>query len=144
MMKNSRYIETDRQWNGSVGDSRTFIALCLTTLFLLAATESFAKSVSFTWTANPEPVEGYKLHYKKAGTASSIYDGTGAVEGASPINVGKQTTYTVTGLDDNTTYYFTLTAYNGTEESSYSTVITVPSATSTTTFTPQIIKITIP
>jgi PKD repeat protein len=86
---------------------------------------AFAKDYSFTWSANPEPVEGYKLYYKIDGAAVPPFDGTGASAGPSPINVGKQTAFTITGLDDNTTYYFALTAYNGTEESEFSEIISV-------------------
>lgn len=84
-----------------------------------------AKEFSFSWSANPEPVEGYKLYYKIDGSASPPFNGTGALEGPSPINVGKQTAFTINGLMDNTTYYFALTAYNGYEESDFSTIVSV-------------------
>ena len=96
------------------------IAFCLTIICLFTTTETFAKDYSFTWSANPEPVEGYKLYYKKGGDPVAPFDGTGAIQGPSPITIGKQTTFTITGLEDNTTYYFALTAFNGSEESGYS------------------------
>ena len=120
------------------------LALCLVGLGLLAAAPAMAKNYTFTWTANPEPVEGYKLYYKKDGAAAPPFDGTGATAGAAPINVGKVTTYTITGLDDNATYHFALTAYSGSEESGYSAIVTVnPTAASpaTTAPAPQLLQI---
>ena len=118
------------------------LALCLVGFGLLAAAPAFAKDYTFSWTANPEPVEGYKLYYKKDGAAAPPFDGTGATAGAAPIDVGKVTTYTITGLDDNATYHFALTAYSGSEESGYSAIVTVnPAAASTTAPAPQLLQI---
>ena len=62
--------------------------------------------------------------------------------GVDVIDVGKVTTYTVTGLDDNATYHFALTAYSGSEESGYSAIVTVkPAAASTTAPAPQLLQI---
>lgn len=80
---------------------------------------------SFSWSANPEPVDGYKLYYKKGGSAGPPFDGVDADNGSSPIFTDKVTAYTVDGLDDNTTYHFALTAFVGQEESDYTDVITV-------------------
>lgn len=120
------------------------LALCLVGLGLPAAAPAMAKDYTFTWTANPEPVEGYKLYYKKDGVAAPPFDGTGATAGAAPINVGKVTTYTITGLEDNATYHFALTAYSGSEESGYSTVVTVnAAAASTSALAPQLLQINV-
>ncbi len=89
------------------------------------ATFAHAKDYTFSWTANPEPVTGYKLYYKKGGTAAPPFNGTDSPLGPSPITVGKKTTFTITGLQDNTTYHFALTAYEGTNESEFSQVLTV-------------------
>ena len=84
------------------------------------------------------------LYYKKDGAAAPPFDGTGATAGAAPIDVGKVTTYTVTGLDDNATYHFALTAYSGSEESGYSAIVTVnPAAASTTAPAPQLLQINV-
>lgn len=48
-----------------------------------------------------------------------------ASEGTSPIILGKVTSFTITGLEDNTTYHFALTAFNENDESDYTDVITV-------------------
>ena len=118
------------------------LAFCLVGFGLLVAAPAFAKDYTFTWSANPEPVEGYKLYYKKDGAAAPPFDGTGATAGAAPIDVGKVTTYTITGLDDNATYHFALTAYSGSEESGYSAIVTVnPAAASPTTPAPQLLQI---
>ena len=118
------------------------LALCLVGLGLLTAAPAFAKDYTFTWTANTEPVEGYKLYYKKDGAAAPPFDGTDATAGAAPIDVGKVTTYTVTGLDDNATYHFALTAYSGSEESGYSAIVTVnPAAAVTPSAAPQLLQI---
>lgn len=138
MMKNSILTLSNWRRDRFITHSRIFIALFLTTLCLLAATESSAKSYSFAWSANPEPVTGYKLYYKKGDMAVQNFVGTGTIEGASMIDVGKKTTYTISGLDDNATYHFALTAYNGMDESGYSEII---SATSAASQPPQIFNI---
>ena len=132
----------DRPQATTLRRASLLLALCLVGFGLLTAAPAFAKDYTFTWTANPEPVEGYKLYYKKDGAAAPPFDGTGATAGAAPIDVGKVTTYTVTGLDDNATYHFALTAYSGSEESGYSAIVTVnPAAASPTAPAPQLLQI---
>ena len=101
---------------------RQFILVISFLLFTVGQVE--AKSYTFTWSPNPEPVSGYRLHYKINGVAGN-FDGVGATEGDSPVDVGKVTTYTLTFPDDNVAYHFGLTAYNETEESGYSDVVTI-------------------
>jgi chitodextrinase len=113
------------------------IAFCIAMACLFATTDTFAKDYSFTWSANPEPVEGYKLYYKKGGTPGAPFDGADATQGPSPITIGNQTTFTISGLDENATYYFALTAFNSTEESGFSNIVAVNvSSTDTTSPTP--------
>jgi len=58
--------------------------------------------VTLQWDSNIEPfLAGYRIYY---GTASGTYE--------TSIDVGDTTLCTVKGLDFNTTYYFTATAYN--------------------------------
>jgi hypothetical protein len=71
-----------------------------------SATHSFTveegAEVSLIWDANSEPdLAGYRLHY---GIASGDY--------SSVVDVGNQTTYTITGLDPAETYYIAATAYS--------------------------------
>jgi len=64
--------------------------------------ETATKSVSLVWDENTEPdVEGYKIYY---GLSSRNYD--------TSVDVGNQTTCTLTDLDADTTYYIAATAYN--------------------------------
>ena len=81
-------------------------------------------SVTLSWDAHPSFTTGwgYKVYYD---TDSSLppYEGTGLNEGDSPIDVGNQTTYTLTDLDPSKDYYFAVTAYdNEGHESWYSNV----------------------
>jgi len=97
------------------------------TLFSLVFFSSIAqgRDVTFSWTANTGGVDGYKLYYKTGVTGGSPYDGTGAIEGNSPVETGNVTIFTLRGLSDSETYHFVLTAFSGDEESDYSTEITV-------------------
>ena len=61
-----------------------------------------AAQVTFQWDENTEPdLDGYILY---GGTSSGIYSFS--------VDVGNQTTYTLTGLEEGQTYYFALTAYD--------------------------------
>ena len=62
----------------------------------------FAAQIKLAWDPNSEAdLAGYKVYY---GTASRVY--------GTPINVGKVTTYTVTGLTQGQTYYLAVTAFD--------------------------------
>ena len=90
------------------------------TLFLFSvASVSHAKNVTLTWDPSQEAeVAGYKVYY---GTKSSTYTGSEFVEGPSPIDIGIATNASFVGLDDTTSHYFAVTAYNSKgEESAYS------------------------
>lgn len=90
------------------------------------ATFSFAKDYTFSWFRANQLV-GYKLYYKKGGEPAPPFDGVDADEGESPIELGDITSFTITGLEKNTTYHFALTAYNDSLESDFANVITVQS-----------------
>ena len=68
-------------------------------------------SISLAWDPNTESdLAGYKVHY---GTASRVY--------SQSINVGKVTTYTLSGLTKGNTYFLVATAYDtSNNESGYS------------------------
>lgn len=80
------------------------------------------QTIALSWNAHPSFTTGwgYKVYYD---TDSSLppYEGTGLNEGDAPIDVGDQTTYTLTGLDPSKDYYVAVTAYdNEGHESWYS------------------------
>ncbi len=87
--------------------SRTVLAILL---FFAFTASGLAADVTIAWDANTESnLAGYKVYY---GTASGVYD--------TPIVLGNQTTYTITGLPAGT-YYIAVTALNSSGlESGYS------------------------
>lgn len=93
-----------------------FACLCIFTLALVLgyAQSSSAGQVTLEWGASSGPgVAGYKVYY---GTQSRTYPNV--------FDVGNTTRYTVTGLQEGTTYYFAVTAYNLSRlESAYSTEV---------------------
>ncbi len=97
--------------------------VCLS--ILVVPIQSHARDASFTWTANPEPLIGYKLYYKTGTDSGEPYDGTDLNAEGSPILLGNVTMTTLTGLSPNKTYQFALTAYNEAEESGYSIIVPV-------------------
>ncbi len=74
----------------------------------------FCRDIPLAWNSNPDPdIAGYRVYY---GLSSRRYTDS--------IDVGFETTFTLSGLDGKKTYYFAVTAYN-TEglESDYSAEI---------------------
>src|SRR2546427_1322742 len=79
-----------------------FVACVLTVLCSLAPALSSAAQVALAWDANTDPdLAGYKLYY-------SISSGSYQLS----VDVGNQTSYTLSGLLDGRIYYFAATAYN--------------------------------
>ncbi len=103
-----------------------FLILAMCCLFLGASAfhpsaKAEAASVTLGWDA-AAGVSGYKLH---RGTASGSY--------TTSVNVGNQTSYTLSDLTSGTTYYFAVTAYDSSqEESSYSNEVSYASGGSCT------------
>jgi parallel beta-helix repeat protein len=82
-------------------------------------------SVSLSWQPLPifETGWGYKVYYDNDSFIPP-FEGMGLTEGDSPINVGDQTTFTLSGLDSKKDYYITVTAYdNEGRESWYSNIL---------------------
>lgn len=66
--------------------------------------------VTLQWTAVPEPdVQGYMIYY---GDRPGQYFGTDIPQGISPIDAGKATSITLTGLTNGKLYYFAVSAYD--------------------------------
>jgi uncharacterized protein YjbI with pentapeptide repeats len=106
-----------------IGRYRTHLLSSLSFLIfavylLCLAGNAHAVDASFSWVANPESVDGYRIYYK-SGTSGAPYNGTGATEGPSPVTTGNVTNFTLHGLSESETYYFTITAYIGSVESGY-------------------------
>jgi hypothetical protein len=84
--------------------------LTLTLILGLFATPAHSADVTLAWDPNSEPdLAGYRVYYK-TGYSGAPYDGTGAIEGDSPIDVGNVTEFTVHGLTNGVTYFFVVTA----------------------------------
>ena len=70
-------------------------------ILICSFNQAMAADVSLAWDPSVSPnISGYKVY---VGNASRIY--------GTPITIGNQTTYTVTGLS-NGTYYFAVTAFD--------------------------------
>jgi len=81
---------------------RSILFLISILLCALLIQHADAASVTLAWNPNSEPdLAGYRVYY---GKASRSYE--------SVIDVGSQTTYTISGLEDGKTYYFAVKAYN--------------------------------
>lgn len=87
------------------------LLLSMLLLFLLIG-QSQAKDITLAWDKNPEmDVVGYKVYYKAESSAMPL-NGWGATEGDSPIVLGNLTSAKLSGLMDNQTYYFAVSAFN--------------------------------
>ena len=92
------------------------LSLLACLLFLICigpgSTQGLAAQVTLGWDANTDPaVAGYKLYY---GTASRAY--------GTPVDVGKVTQYTLSGIEEGKNCYFAVTAYDtNRNESAFST-----------------------
>jgi hypothetical protein len=69
--------------------------------------------VTLTWRkVNDLDVKGYLVFY---GSSPHNYLGTGAAQGASPIDAGSSTTLEIDGLENGSLYYFAVAAYDTSE-----------------------------
>lgn len=114
--------------NSSLRELFTHFLLAGLALFLFSG-NLFAASANLAWDASTSSgVGGYKVSY---GTSSGNY--------ATTIDAGNKTTYAVSGLQEDTKYYFAVKAYDSTKttESVYSneTNLTVPVTAATTALT---------
>jgi hypothetical protein len=106
-----------------------FLTICIS-LSHSSAQISFAASINLVWNANGESdLKGYKIYYR---TSSGSY--------GDPLDVGKVTSFELSGLVEGVTYYIALTAYDTSFNESdkceeASGVATEPTNTSTSTTT---------
>lgn len=104
---------------------KLFHIVILTFLFIVNSISiSFSQDVTLSWDPSPTSgVAGYKVYYKQ-GDMNYPFNGTGANEGPSPVDVGDVLSTTLTNLPDGETYFFTVTAYVDTsQESSFSNIV---------------------
>ena len=101
-----------------ISEKRIFVTIFVFFSFFIFISTSHALDVSFTWKANTDTVDGYKLYYKTE-VGGPPYNGTGALEGSSPVATGEITSFTLHNLSTTENYYFVLTATNGELESYY-------------------------
>jgi len=114
--------------NGGLKLSRLLLtAICTGVISLAVQGACFAASVAIQWDPNTEAdLAGYNVYYK-ADSPALPFNGTGAVEGVSPVNVHSQTSAIISGLNPGHTYYFAVTAYNASGlESAYSNIVSIP------------------
>ncbi|MCD6188562.1 MAG: fibronectin type III domain-containing protein [Desulfuromusa sp.] len=91
--------------------------------FLILVNSAFCQDITLSWDPSPTPeVAGYKIYYQQD-NANYPFDGTGAAEGNSPVDVGDTLSATLTELGDEVVYFFTVTAYSDDSESSYSNIV---------------------
>jgi len=82
--------------------SLSTVFLVFSIVFLIQIPNAFPTQVTVGWDENPETnIAGYKLYY---GTSSGNYTNT--------VDVGFQTQYTLTNLQEGVTYFFAVAAYN--------------------------------
>ena len=105
-----------------------FLNLFVLSTLLLSANIAYCFDRSFAWDKNTEQdIAGYYIYYKN-GSSGAPYNGTGAVEGNSPIKIPiailsdpENPEYTIHGLSGTGTFYFAATAYDiDDNESGYS------------------------
>jgi hypothetical protein len=110
--------------NGRYFVGRAFLLLVVAILMILVGrTACLASTVVLEWEAGTG-VAGYKVHYQ-ADSSTQPFHGIGADQGPSPIDTHEQTTATISGLDPTKSYYFAVTAYNGSGESAYSNIVAI-------------------
>ena len=112
---------------GHFGSRLFVVTMFLSAIILAGQATCFATNVSLQWDPETDPnVTGYKVYYQ-ADSSTQPLNGTGATNGASPVDVQNLTSATISGLDPNHAYYFAVTAYNASGvESPYSNLVAIP------------------
>jgi beta-galactosidase len=103
----------------SILSGLTIPSLFLVFILLFSPNIAHGYDPAFAWDANTEPdIAGYYIYYK-TGVSGAPYNGQGANEGNSPIQIPlaslgdpNNPQYSIHGLSDNKTYFFVITAYD--------------------------------
>ena len=110
--------------------------------FLVSTSLSYSAEVTLAWDANTESdLAAYNVYYK-TGSSGEPYDGTGIDQGDSGINIlldnltiPDNPSFTLTGLRDNESYYFVVTAVDSSgNESGFSTEVMHDSGSTVVTY----------
>ena len=102
-------VRQDNNARLALRPAHSVLAFSLLSLIAMVAVLGFANAahaaqVTLAWDASTQPeVTGYKIYW---GTSSGNYSNS--------VNAGNVTTYTVTGLNSGTTYYFAATCSTST------------------------------
>ncbi len=89
------------------------IIIITTFLFLLGANIAFAGSATLSWNANSEAdLAGYRIYYGTTARTGSDPKVCTMCGYSTKVDVGKVTTYTISNLTNNQTYYFSVSAYD--------------------------------
>jgi|GEM_PF-2184355 len=108
----------------------TSLSICLLTVlsfWFFGASTAFAAQVSLSWQAKSSPVpDGYSIYCR---TQRSQYDYR------YPVWTGRTTTTTIKNLADNTTYYFIVRSFKGSDESDDSNEVAFHSSSTGTSST---------
>jgi len=109
-----------RKYPQKLIQSIALFALTISLGLMMLTSTGHSANITLAWNASPETdIAGYKVYY---GTASQNYDWV--------LDIGKVTTYTVTGLTSGFTYYFAVTAYDTSDlESTYSNQVSASACT---------------
>ena len=86
-----------------------------------------ATDVTLAWDPSPDAdLAGYRIYYQ-ANSSAIPFQGSGATEGNAPVDKGKSTTASISGLNPANSYFFAVTAYNSAgAESVYSNIVQIP------------------
>ena len=112
------YVSPSRIKNGCRLQKMLVRSVLAAILSLGMSATSFATTVMLQWDANSETdLAGYKVYHSPESSP---------LEGTIPLDVSKQTTATISGLDPEKSYRFAVTAYNASGiESSYSNIVSI-------------------
>jgi hypothetical protein len=103
-----------------------YVQVLITTVLLLAifTLSAFGREITLQWEPSPSPgVIGYKVYYQKDAPKLPL-SGTEADQGSSPIDVENSLMASISGLQENAVYYFSVTAYDSNNaESTFSNIV---------------------